>query len=164
MFCFHSLIYLQTQPHDSNDVIHHVIYQDCCHTKRRFNHSCAPNAEYGVEEQGCMKVRMLRPVEQGEKAGADSQTRHDSAWIYVAAWIHHHLCVHSHTCIFFAHLLCKGIPFDMYAPTSHSESRITRLTRIFPILLPNHPQRCASLTWVTPSCPAELGWQRGKNW
>lgn len=73
------------------------------------------------------------------------------------------LCSSSHL-YFFAHLLCKGIPSDMYAPTSHSESRITRLTRIFPVLLPNHRQRCASLTWVTPSCPEELGWQRGKNW
>lgn len=100
-----SHIFAETRPHDSNDVIHHVVYQDCCHTKCRFNHSCAPNAEYGVEEQGCMKVRMLRPVEQGEKAGADSQTRHEFAWIYVAAWIHHHLCVHRHTCIF-SHIFC----------------------------------------------------------
>ena len=51
-----------------------------------------------------------------------------------------YLCSSSHL-YFLAHLLCKGIPFDMYAPTSHSESRITRLTRIFPILLQKPPTK-----------------------
>ena len=41
----------------------------CLKCGRRFNHSCVPNAEYGVNEQGHMKVRVIKPVAQGEKAG-----------------------------------------------------------------------------------------------
>ncbi|CAL1149188.1 unnamed protein product [Cladocopium goreaui] len=40
-----------------------AIYENCS----RFNHSCVPNAEYGVNEQGHMKVRVIKPVAQGEK-------------------------------------------------------------------------------------------------
>ena len=34
----------------------------------RFNHSCAPNAEYGITDEGFMKVRTLKAVPQGETA------------------------------------------------------------------------------------------------
>ncbi|CAE7946154.1 SMYD5, partial [Symbiodinium sp. KB8] len=40
-----------------------AIYERCS----RFNHSCSPNAEYGLTQDGLMKVRVLRAIEPGEE-------------------------------------------------------------------------------------------------
>lgn len=40
-----------------------LLFEKCC----RFNHSCAPNAEYGLTDQNHMKVRALRNIAAGEE-------------------------------------------------------------------------------------------------
>ena len=83
---------------------------------------------------------------------------------FLAAWIHHHICVHCHTCTFCTSFVQKESPLRWMPQPSHS--RMIRLTTIFPILSSlttgqrtGDPRclRCASLTWVIPSCPAEPG-------